>query len=452
MRDEVFNHGSFLQSRMHARGVTCSDCHDPHAGQLRAEGNAVCAQCHASTKYDLPAHHRHQQASAGARCVACHMPSTTYMVVDPRHDHSMRVPRPDLSARMGTPNACNACHQDRPAQWAAQAIRAWLGRAPEGFQSFAEGFDAWARYSPSAGGQLLGLVEDREQPAIVRASALARLARDPRPALVDVAARALNDADELVRRAAVDVLSAADALTRARYLPRMTRDPVRAVRIAAARALAAVPAQNMPADTRGAIAAALEEYVAAQMYNADRPEAHLNLGALYQELGQWDRAEAAYRTASDLHPAAVQAHIGLAELFRARGDETRVQEVLQQALRMHPQSAPVHHVLGLSHARLRQRRQALEHLAAAARLGAGEPRYAYVYGVALNSYGDAKRAVAVLDRAHARFPGEPAILQALVTMLRDGGDRVQARLYAARLVELAPEDVQAQQLLRGLQP
>ncbi|MBK9244504.1 MAG: hypothetical protein IPM30_06540 [Burkholderiales bacterium] len=35
-RDEVFNHGSFLGSRMHARGVTCSDCHDPHSGRTRA--------------------------------------------------------------------------------------------------------------------------------------------------------------------------------------------------------------------------------------------------------------------------------------------------------------------------------------------------------------------------------------------------------------------------------
>ena len=109
-RDEVYIWGSFLQSKMYANGVTCSDCHDPHSGKLRAEGNQVCAACHQSGKYDAPAHHHHKPGSSGASCVGCHMPTTTYMVVDPRHDHSLRVPRPDLSLSLATPNACNGCH------------------------------------------------------------------------------------------------------------------------------------------------------------------------------------------------------------------------------------------------------------------------------------------------------------------------------------------------------
>ena len=56
-RDEVYIWGSFLQSKMYARGVTCSDCHNPHSGKLRAEGNAVCATCH------LPDEVRHAGAS-----------------------------------------------------------------------------------------------------------------------------------------------------------------------------------------------------------------------------------------------------------------------------------------------------------------------------------------------------------------------------------------------------
>ena len=45
-QDEVYTYASFLQSRMHAQGVTCSDCHDPHSGRLRVPGNGVCLQCH----------------------------------------------------------------------------------------------------------------------------------------------------------------------------------------------------------------------------------------------------------------------------------------------------------------------------------------------------------------------------------------------------------------------
>ena len=58
------------------------------------------------------------------------MPARTYMVVDPRRDHSLRVPRPDLSAALGTPNACTGCHRDRPAQWAADRVKAWGGTRP----------------------------------------------------------------------------------------------------------------------------------------------------------------------------------------------------------------------------------------------------------------------------------------------------------------------------------
>ena len=126
-QDEVFVWGSWLQSRMHGAGVTCSDCHDPHTQQLRAPGNAVCAQCHDAAKYDAGTHHRHQQGAAGAQCVDCHMPRATYMVVDPRRDHSMRVPRPDASVTLGVPNACNSCHTDRDAQWAA-TVAARLAR------------------------------------------------------------------------------------------------------------------------------------------------------------------------------------------------------------------------------------------------------------------------------------------------------------------------------------
>jgi len=64
MRDEVYNWGSFLQSRMHAAGVTCSDCHDPHSLKLRAPGNAVCAQCHVPAQYDVAAHTHHAAGMA----------------------------------------------------------------------------------------------------------------------------------------------------------------------------------------------------------------------------------------------------------------------------------------------------------------------------------------------------------------------------------------------------
>ncbi len=450
MRDEVYNHGSFAQSRMFAKGVTCSDCHDPHSLKLRAPDNGVCAQCHLPSKYDAPAHHHHQTGSKGAACAACHMPTTTYMVVDPRHDHSLRIPRPDLSVRLGTPNACTNCHVDRKAQWAADAVHKWYGRTPGGYQAFGEAFAAAMRHAPDARSQLVKIAGDAAQPAIVRASALERLAADPTPVVIELASNALNDPDELVRRGAVEVLSGADPGVRLRFLPRMLDDPVRAVRIAAARSLAALPSERIPADRRASFNRALDEYLAAQRFNADRPEGHSNLGALHAERGEPEKAEGQYRRALELAPEAVQPAVNLADLYRTRGDEDRAAEVLRSALKANPASAPLHHALGLAHARQKRKAETLAELAEAVRLAPDVPRYVYVYGVALHSFGDTAKGIAVLEQAHQRFPGDRAILQALATMARDRGDRAKAMAYAEQLVAVAPDDGQAQALLKEL--
>jgi Flp pilus assembly protein TadD len=450
MRDEVYNHGSFAQSRMFAKGVTCSDCHDPHSLKLRAPGNAVCAQCHMPSKYDAPAHHHHQAGSKGAACAACHMPTTTYMVVDPRHDHSLRIPRPDLSVKLGTPNACTNCHTDRKAQWAADAVQKWYGRTPAGYQAFGEAFAAALRYAPDARSQLVKIVGDAAQPAIVRASALERLASDPTPVVIELASNALNDPDELVRRSAVEVLSGGDPAVRLRFLPRMLDDPVRAVRIAAARSLAALPPERIPADRRAPLDRVVGEYLAAQRFNADRPEAHSNLGALHVERGELEKGEGEYRRALELAPEAVQPVINLADLYRAGGDEQRAEEVLRSALKVNPTSAPLHYALGLVYARQKRKAETLAEVGEAMRLAPEVPRYAYVYGVALHSFGDAAKGIAVLEQAHQRFPGDRAILQALATMARDRGDRAKAVAYAERLAAVAPDDGQAQALLKEL--
>jgi predicted CXXCH cytochrome family protein len=453
MRDEVYNYGSFAQSRMFAAGVTCGDCHEPHSLVLRAPGNAVCAQCHLPARYDGPAHHHHPAGSAGGACAACHMPSTTYMVIDPRHDHSLRIPRPDLSVALGTPDACTSCHTDQTPQWAAAAVARWSGHDPAGLPTFGQAFAAAARHAPDARAQLLGVAGDTVQPAIVRASAWERLADDqtPTPVVIDLAARALGDRDELVRRGAVELLSAAPPDARLRHLPAMLGDAVRAVRIAAARALAAFPSDTIPTEFRAALDRALEEYVAAQRFNADRPEAHANLGALHAERGELDRAEATYRRGLELSPQAVQLVINLADLYRARGDDARAEELLRSAVQTHPAAAPLHHALGLVYARQKRQQETLAALAEAVRLDPDEPRYAYVHGVALHSLAGPVQGIAALDEAHRRFPGDRAILQALATMERDRGDGAKARVHAEQLLAVAPDDPNSKALALELE-
>src|SRR6185436_4864315 len=81
IQEEDYEYGSFVQSKMHHEGVTCSDCHNPHSLSLPSQDlNSVCARCHSLAKFDVAEHHHHKTSTAGALCVNCHMPTRTYMV------------------------------------------------------------------------------------------------------------------------------------------------------------------------------------------------------------------------------------------------------------------------------------------------------------------------------------------------------------------------------------
>ena len=362
MRAEVYNWGSFVQSRMFAAGVTCSDCHEPHSQKLRAPGNGVCAQCHQPAKFDNAGHTHHAEGTPGAACAACHMPTTTYMVVDPRHDHSLRIPRPDLSAKLGIPNACNNCHTKKNAQWAAAAVSTWTGKPPASFQNFALALHAGSVGAPGARGALLSVIDDKTQPAIARASAIERLGHLLTPVTTDSVSRALNDPDAVVRLASVEALGGSDAAVRQRFLSRMLDDPVRAVRMEAARTLAGAPEQGLPASQRPAFDKALAEYVAAQVYNADRPEGHMNLGNLYAQRRDVGAAIAEYRKALDIDPTFAAAYANLADLYRAGGSEGEAEKALRQGIARNPREAVLHHTLGLTLIREKRNAEGLREL------------------------------------------------------------------------------------------
>jgi tetratricopeptide (TPR) repeat protein len=450
IRDEVYNYASLLESRMHAKGVTCSDCHDPHTQKLRAPGNAVCGPCHSPAKYDAASHHHHAQGSKGAECAACHMPTTTYMVVDPRHDHSFRIPRPDRTVSLGIPNACNKCHVDRKPEWAADAVKKWYPQPKPGFQSFAEAFAVADRGAPGAQSGLVKVAEDRQQSAIARASAIRRLGRYLSPATLPTVGAALDDPDGLVRAAAASALSGADTGTRVKLLPRLLGDPIREVRMEAARSLAGEPESGLSPADRAKLANALDEYVAAERFVADRPEGRANLGNLNASQGNYEDAIAAYRDALALDPTYVQAALNLADLYRSRGLEEEADKTIREALKRDPRSAPAHFALGLSLTRQKRTGDALKELAEAVKIAPDNARFAYVYAVALNDAGQKQQAIRELEGALKRQPYDRDLLVGLALLLRDGGNRTAALRYAERLAELEPDNPQIVRFVREL--
>ena len=450
-RDEVYDFGSFMQSRMHAAGVTCSDCHNPHSGKLRLAGNEVCGQCHVSTAFDVPAHHHHAQGSAGAQCANCHMPTTTYMGVDARHDHSMRIPRPDRTASLATPNACNNCHADKSAAWAQEALKTWGAGSKPGAQTFAEAFHLADRNAPGAGPALARIVEEASQTAIARASALHRLSQAPTPAAMELASRALADKNPMVRSSAVAVLTNADAATKRQALAPLLSDETRMVRMDAARALAGEAEAGLSPAELLAFEKALSEYVAGQMFNAERPETYANLGALNLARGKVEAAREAYAKALAVDKTFTPAAISLAEVERAGGDERAAEATLRKYLAANSDSGPLAHALGLSLIRQKRLPEAMEALEQAVKLAPDDARFAYVYAVALHDAGGPQKAVDALKRALLRNPFDRDVLTALVSYEMETGEFAAALPHAELLAQLEPDDRAIQNMVAAVQ-
>jgi predicted CXXCH cytochrome family protein len=448
--DEVYVYGSFQQSRMAAAGVVCSDCHEPHSLGLRASGNALCGRCHAPDAYDTSEHHRHAPGSAGAECVSCHMASRNYMQVDPRRDHSFRVPRPDLSVRLNTPNACTGCHADRPDAWAAERVAAWYPQGRSGRFHFGEALAAARGWSVDRADLLLRVAGDPTFPAIARATALQALAEQPAPGLDALLRRSLADPEPLLRLAAVEAAAMLPAAERVDGIARLLDDPLRAVRIAAARSLATMRVAPEPA-RQDAFNDALAEYIEAQSLAADRGDGLVALAGLATDLGQANEAERYLQAAVDRFPALSVAYLNLADLYRVLGREDQARAVLGAGLTINPDDAGLHAALGLAEVRVGEIDAAIRELAAAATLSPAEPRYAYLYGVALSSVARQGEALDMLRQAHLRFPGHRDTLLALATIARDAGRREEALTAARALRELAPADQAVLRLIAALE-
>jgi predicted CXXCH cytochrome family protein len=451
MKDEVFNDHSFKQSLMYEKGVVCSDCHDPHSGKVRAQGPAICGQCHQPERFAAVAHTGHAAGPAAPDCIACHMPSRTYLQVDRRHDHSFRIPRPDLTVATAVPNTCNACHTDRSAVWAAEAVALWHGPRRKGHQTYAETFHASRSGDPAARQALQKLATDATIPALARATALDELATWPSAASDVAAAQALSDADPVVRAAAVRRLEGQPVDRRRAALP-LLGDTVRLVRIAAGFLLADLATESLAAVDREALSAAVAEYEAAQAIDLDRPEARANLALLRIRQGRRDEAEAEYAAALRLDPGRAAIAAQLADLYRRSGREAEAERILRRTLAAAPDAAIARHVLGLSLVRQRRLQEALEELKAASVGDPGSPRFAFVYAVALRSAGSASEARNVLDAAYLRHPADADIAAALLDDALRRGDRARAAALVQRLVMLRPDDRRLAELAGRLRP
>ncbi|MDJ0991938.1 MAG: multiheme c-type cytochrome [Dinoroseobacter sp.] len=346
--DEVFVYGSFLQSKMYAKGVGCLDCHQPHSATRIVEGNAVCSQCHNPAgnpdypsltlgEYDSPEHHFHPMGSDGAQCKNCHMVERVYMGNDWRTDHSFRIPRPDLASQTGAPDACTTCHTEKTADWAAAQIEDWYPGAKNRGPHYGVVLASGRENAVAASEDLIALALDTEMPSIVRATALSLLERAGSFTAADDVAPLLADPDPLIRAAATRPQRAADIELRVKRLFPLLSDERRNVRIEAARSLLDVPPSAFADSETTAYQNALQDWRTTISTRLDFPETHLQLAGIAMTNRDFESAVRAFRQSVTLDPQRVDAWVMMVRIGAALGaSNDDLRQLLLEALDANP--------------------------------------------------------------------------------------------------------------------
>ena len=450
IKEEDYEFTAFLGSKMHAAGVRCGDCHDPHSSKPLFQGNALCMRCHNGSFKGSPLivpeqHSFHKNDSAGNQCVNCHMPLTTYMQRHARHDHGFTIPDPLLSKEHNVPNACNRCHTDKDADWSLAAVDKWYGpKMQRPTRDRARAIAKARRGDEAARGPFLQLLKEEKQPfwQAVAAAILSQWAASPdvQPALIS----ALAHADPLVRENAARSLEPLaqqhDPASREALAP-LLKDPIRAVRIRAAWALR---------DKINPLSRPGQDLLAYLQQNADQPGGTMQQGIYHLSRNETDPAIAYFKKAIAWDPNSAPFHDSLAVALSKKGNNREAIEQLQQAMRLDPREAEYPYKLALAYSEAGQLDRTIELLNQALNLNPRHTRAAYNLGLAYSQTHQPDQAIAALKRAEAINPRDPQIPFARATIHAQLRQKEETRQAALRALELDPGHVEAMRLLRSL--
>ncbi|HXD76947.1 MAG TPA: tetratricopeptide repeat protein [Puia sp.] len=444
-KEEDYVYTSFLESKMFARGVVCSNCHNPHSGQLLFTGNRLCLQCHGAT-YNSFSHTFHQAGSEGSECRSCHMPARTYMGNDLRFDHTFRTPRPDLSVKYGVPNTCNSCHKDRSAVWASNAVIKWYG--PNRARHFSEDLIPASKGDSSSEAHILRLVNDTATPAIVKAAALyyAKDVRTDNSAAILIAS--LQSGNARIRYQALRSLAGFPPEIWLSAAGPALSDKVRAVRIAAADLYISVPPERVPSVYSGAFASAKTELEQYFLYQTDFSQGDAMAGDFYLKLHDYYDAERFYQLGLKKDTALNEARLNLAVIYNIKGDNAGALQLLQQALLTDPRNDRVYFNMALLYNEMHDRQQAERCLAKAIDLHTRNPRVYYNLGLMLQDEHKPGQAIAVFREGLQLSPGDEDLNYALCVLYIQNGQPEKARPYAGILRQHDPDNPNYQNLFK----
>ncbi len=461
--DEDYEFGSFTQSRMFEQEVMCSDCHDSHSAKTIEPDNRLCLQCHRPDIYDTPLHHFHKMdpgsgagrlinrgepeyvEGTGAQCVNCHMTGRYYMGNDYRRDHSFRIPRPDLTMSIGTPNACNDCHKDKTTAWSQSYIEKWYGERKR--PHYGVIFAAADKGDESVIPDLTLYSENELFPLMIRATAVRFLGRYNTDAGNVAVEKALSDPASLVRHTAVMSYNPSDAASYEKLMLPLLNDPVKSIRAEAAIRLSEVPEEQLSAAARTARKAALEEYRVINSYTSDFPGGSFNLGIMYANAGQLDKAAGSYREALRIDGLFYMAKVNLATVYAQQGRHDESEKLLREVLKENPEVSEINTSLALLLGERGKYEESRQFFLKAAELMPEQTRILYNLGLLENTLGNTATAEGYLLRALKREPDNYDYLYALATFYIEHNQKSKALTYARKLAVNFPESPAGRQLI-----
>ncbi|MCX6306431.1 MAG: multiheme c-type cytochrome [Bacteroidetes bacterium] len=460
-KDEDYEYGSFTQSKMYMKDVRCGDCHDPHSLKRKFEGNALCTQCHRADEYDTYNHHLHKSKGEagtsfinkagqklgpgdGNLCRDCHMPGRFYMGVDRRYDHSMRIPRPDLSLQLGTPNACTNCHDDKSDQWALQNVNKWYGERKKAH--YATILAAAASGTPGADSGLLRIINSNLYPEIIRATAIGYLSGYPGVKAQEVVRRALGDPDPLLRHTAVEDFASSDSAGLMRILVSMLGDPVKSVRMEAANRLSTYPETAFNQIQYPLFLKALDEYKQAQEYVADFPTGRYNLGNFYSKRKDYAKAEENYREAISIDNLFYPAKVNLAILYYKQGKSELAEQLFRDLVLNHSAFTDGYYYLALLYGEQKKYPEAIALLETAVTKPGINPRIWYNLGLLYQMTGQDEKCITTLAKGLQADPCNYDLLYALFAYYMNRNERDKAAPYINKMRSCFPAEKVVQEM------
>lgn len=452
IRGEVYVYGSFLQSKMYANGVKCTDCHNPHTLELKEPltDNKLCMTCH-EPEYNTPDHHFHEANTEGSQCVNCHMTGRTYMGNDFRRDHSFRVPRPGQSAQFGTPNACNDCHTDQSAEWASEAIDEWYSVDDSlHFTDILVQADSADSDNIRVRTQLSDLIADTSQPDIIRATAIWYSGHFPNMGTTELIRESLESESPLIRNSAAKAVQNLPPEMRTLVLRKNLTDPLKAVRMSGMQNLAAYSVEDFGNAYKADFSNALQEYKAYLEVNRYFPQGEMNRGQFYEQQGDTEKAIEAYESALRRDDKFNPARINLAYLYNQQGRNAEAERLLRTVIEQEPEFGQAHYSLALLLAEENRLEEAVSYFEQASQLNPQQGRIFYNLAIANQTLQRTQEAESAYLDAIEIEPNTGDFRYGLLTLYMQQEQYSKALEQAEILEKINPNNTRIQQVLQAI--